>query len=97
MLVLVWHGIHRNQRITCEGVHIKMLKEFRLNQGLTQQEVADIVGCSRSLVYQWEKGIRSPTIEQLERLASHCGTTLEVILWTVNSDRKRVRKKRPRS
>ncbi len=45
-----------------------MLKAKRLEQGLSQKEVAEQVGVSSSTVSNWERGRRLPNDEQKKRL-----------------------------
>lgn len=45
------------------------LLELRKSSGLTQQELADRLGISRSAIGNYEKGIREPDLETLEKIA----------------------------
>lgn len=42
---------------------------YRQQKGLTQKDLADKIGISRSAVGNYEKGIREPDFETLEKLA----------------------------
>lgn len=46
------------------------LRDFRLEKGLTVQQLADKLGCHDSLVYQWEYGDWMPRLTTLWRLAT---------------------------
>lgn len=69
------------------------MRNFRVARGLTQAEVAEIVGVCRTTVHFWEKGQGSPTIEQLERLAAFCDCTIWDILNAEPQERRRARTK----
>lgn len=43
------------------GLNIKL---NRIKQGLTQEELAEILGVSRQTVYYWESGRRLPSLYQ---------------------------------
>ena len=45
------------------------LKELRLKAGLTQQEVADILGISKSTISKYEKGLRGINSNHFEKLS----------------------------
>jgi len=47
----------------------KRLRAERERRGLTQQDVADAVGCTRSCISSWERGITSPRHESRKLLA----------------------------
>ena len=54
--------------------NIKMLRESR---GLTQQELADVLGVDRSAVAQWESGISSPRIGKAMAVCEYFHVTLD--------------------
>lgn len=45
------------------------LKSIRLEKGLTQKEVAEKLNVSQVMYQKWEKGVRNPKEETIERLA----------------------------
>ncbi len=51
----------------------KEIRKARKAKKLTQEELADLVGVSRSAVYDWERGKYSPTGERAVRLAKTLG------------------------
>lgn len=53
---------------------MESLKELRLNQGLTQQKIADLIGMSRKHIYLLEVGQVNPGVEEKKNLclALHC-------------------------
>ena len=56
------------------------LKEIRAKRKLTQQQVADHIGCSSVVYSRYENGIRQPSIETLLRLADLFGVTVDYLL-----------------
>lgn len=46
------------------------IKTMRLSRNLSQQDLADKVGVSRSAVGMWENGEREPNLDTLESLAN---------------------------
>lgn len=45
------------------------LKATRIKKGMSQKTLADIAGVSQAAIYQWEKGTRTPKIEQIQKIA----------------------------
>lgn len=56
------------------------LKECRERKGMTQQEVAEKSGYSRSSIINWEKGLRTPDANVLKTLAQVLGTTVAFLM-----------------
>jgi len=56
------------------------IKQCRQNVGLTQEQVADEMGVSRQAVTKWENGKSAPSTENLFKLASLFGTTVDLLL-----------------
>lgn len=53
------------------------LREFRKNQGMTQVQLADVLGCQQGLVSQYERGVYTPSLHNALLLARTLGTTVE--------------------
>lgn len=53
------------------------LKYLREQNGMNQNEMADVLGLSRATVGNWETGERKPDIEMIIRLAEHFGVSLD--------------------
>ena len=49
------------------------LKEYRKNQGLTQEELAEKLHVSRSAVAKWENGLGLPSDDSLDDIAALFG------------------------
>jgi len=48
----------------------EVLREVRAEAGMTAQQVAEKVGCKQPGITMWEKGMRTPSISDLPRLAA---------------------------
>lgn len=46
------------------------LRELREQQGLSQEELADRAGLHRTYISQVERGLKSPSLRTLERIAA---------------------------
>ena len=58
----------------------RVLRAKREAAGLTQELLAELTGIDRSYVSILERGLKSPTIDMLERLADSLGCLLEDII-----------------
>lgn len=47
---------------------IETFKEKRLQAGLSQQKLANLINVDRTLISQWERGICEPNIETLRKI-----------------------------
>lgn len=56
------------------------LKEIRTRRNMTQQTVADYIGCSSVVYSRYERGTRQPSIEMLLRMADLFGVTVDFLL-----------------
>jgi transcriptional regulator with XRE-family HTH domain len=56
----------------------ELIREARKRAGLTQREVAEILGTTQAVVARWEKGRNSPTFERLSQAIRACGYDLAV-------------------
>lgn len=64
------------------------LKQLRLEKGLTQKEVADLVNVNRVTYTNWEKGNREPSFEKLFLLAESLGTNIDYLLGNSDNPKK---------
>lgn len=55
------------------------LEAARVNAGLTQKELAEILGVSNVTVVNWEKGNTEPTISQLRTISELSGIPMDFI------------------
>lgn len=59
---------------------MERLKELRLKAGLTQKQLADILGVDRTSVVKYETNRNGPSSEMLEQLADYFGVTVDYLL-----------------
>ena len=58
----------------------KKIKEARINAGLTQEQVAEILGTSPQTISRWETGTSTPDIMMLPKIASYFDITVDELL-----------------
>ncbi|MBO5712847.1 MAG: helix-turn-helix transcriptional regulator [Clostridia bacterium] len=58
-------------------------KELRLEKGVTQTEVANIVSMSKMAISHWEKGNSEPSIEQLKLLAKYFDVSVDYLIGNI--------------
>lgn len=56
------------------------LKELRRANGITQTELAAVIGISQSAIAQWELNIAKPQADKLPLLAKVLGCTIDDLL-----------------
>jgi len=61
-------------------VNVSSLQQFRLNAGLSQQEVGDLVGVTRQTIAAWERGDREISVAQLAKVAKALKVPLTLLL-----------------
>lgn len=57
------------------------VKQHRTRKGITQAELAELVGIARVSILAIEKGRHIPTIETALRLGKALGASLEDLFW----------------
>lgn len=57
------------------------LAAARVNAGMTQEEVSNLMRVSKNTVVNWEKGASEPTISQARRLAEYLNISLDRIIF----------------
>lgn len=58
----------------------KRLKEIRMQRGLSQQKLGDMIGVTKVSICGYENGTRVPTIDNLVKLADSLNTTIDYLL-----------------
>ncbi len=59
---------------------IKRLHDLRIDNDLTQQQVADYLMCNRQVYARYERGLREMPISMLVKLADFYKTSVDYIL-----------------
>jgi DNA-binding XRE family transcriptional regulator len=57
------------------------LREIREGLGLTQEQLADLIGLSRQSIISIERGHFMPSIETALRLSSALGIQIDALFW----------------
>lgn len=60
------------------------LRELRIESGLSQQELAKIVGKSQQAVNLWEKGVNDPGLDSLVKLANFFKVSADYLLGRID-------------
>ena len=66
----------------------KILKLLRTEKNMSQQELADALGISKSAVNMYERGERQPTFEILESIADYFNVDIDYLLGRTNKTTK---------
>ena len=61
-------------------MYFKRLEELRIDHDLTQQNVADMLGCQREVYRRYEKGTRTIPADFLMKLADFYHVSIDYIL-----------------
>lgn len=56
------------------------LEDLRIDHDLTQQQIADLLGCKREVYRRYEKGSRTIPIDYLITLAKYYGVSIDYIV-----------------
>ena len=56
------------------------IRELRLNNGMSQQELGDVVGLTATGISYWESGKATPNIDTLETVANYFGVSMNYLL-----------------
>lgn len=62
------------------------LKEVRLLNKMTQQNVADKIGCSLKVYSNYERGEREPSIETLKKIATLFNVSIDYLVGYDNDE-----------
>lgn len=63
------------------------MKAARVKAGLTQKQLADLLGCSSQNIYQWESGKYKLTYPSMVRIAAALGVPVDSI-WTLSEQNR---------
>lgn len=63
------------------------IKNFRIFRGLKQQDIAEALGRTKSVISNWERGENSPDVESCEKLCKLLKVTPnELFGWEENRE-----------
>lgn len=62
------------------------IKKIRLEQNLTQKELADKIGCAEITIRQYESDKRQPSIKQLQKISSALSVPTEYLFDDIRLD-----------
>lgn len=65
------------------------LRELRKEKGLTQVQLAELMGCSQPTVCGWETGASMPMAVQLPKLAALFGCTIDDLFRQPEQEQER--------
>ncbi len=63
-----------------QTMFFQKLEDLRIDHDLTQQQVADLLGCNREVYRRYEKGTRTIPIDFLIKLADYYGVSIDYIV-----------------
>lgn len=72
----------------------KNLQKLRIKRGLSQQDLANAIGVTRSSVANYESGNRRPSFENLIKLADYFNVTCDELIREEKINGKKIRPKR---
>lgn len=61
-------------------MQFQRIEDLRIDHDLTQQQVADILGCQREVYRRYEKGTRTIPVEFLITLADYYQVSLDYLV-----------------
>lgn len=56
-----------------KAVVAKLLREVRLNAGLSQNKMAELINCPQTKISKWESGETLPRLELIDKWLGVCG------------------------
>ncbi len=71
-------------------IFAERIRELRLERGLTQEEVGEIIGVKRYSVYSYEKGRACPEMKGLVALADYFEVSIDYLAG--RTDRREINK-----
>jgi transcriptional regulator with XRE-family HTH domain len=71
--------ISKNNKEVIMGKFQNVFKSLRIREGLTQGEIAEKLGVTRSAVGNWEQGSREPDFETAEAIADFFNVDMNVL------------------
>lgn len=65
---------------------LQTISEWRVERGMTQQQLADAIGVSKQQISQWETGHRGIAARRLRDLAHALGVSMDDIVLPGEND-----------
>ena len=59
---------------------MKTIEEARKAKGMTQEQLAKLLGITQGAVAQWENGLTHPSFQMLQKVASALGVTVDELI-----------------
>lgn len=56
------------------------LKKLRIEKGVTQKQLGNVLNVSQNAIYNWETGKREPNLDMLEKIAAYFGVTVDDLI-----------------
>lgn len=56
------------------------ISRLRIQRGLTQDQLADILGCPQATISRWEQGTNSPSTKSLRALAKALDCSIDDLI-----------------
>ena len=67
------------------------IKQLRKKKGISQSELAELIGVKTNTVSTWERGTRKPDFEALNLLSDYFEVSFEYILGSSDKEKARVK------
>ena len=67
------------------------IKQLRKKKGISQSELAEVIGVKNNTVSTWERGTRKPDFEALNLLSDYFEVSFEYILGSSDKEKSRVK------
>ena len=67
------------------------IKQLRKQKGISQSELAELIGVKNNTVSTWERGTRKPDFEALKLLSNYFEVSFEYILGSSDKEEARVK------
>ncbi|MBQ6813933.1 MAG: helix-turn-helix transcriptional regulator [Lachnospiraceae bacterium] len=68
----------------------KRIEDLRIDNNLTQQQVADILTCKREVYRRYEKGVRELPLSYAIILAKHYGVSLDYLVGLTDNKKRSI-------
>ena len=80
----LWYNASHNRPEDCIMPFAEKLSKLRSQRGLTQQELANLIGVGIAQMRRYEKGNSSPTLEVIKNIARTLGISADELIFDEN-------------